>query len=52
MGQRLAGGGLAGGYGRWREASLNHAARLNPAERSAILDGIAQSFYGLRSGTT
>jgi L-fucono-1,5-lactonase len=38
---------LAGGYERWREASLNYLARLNRAERGAILGGTAQRFYGL-----
>ena len=38
---------LAGGYDRWREASLNYLSRLNAAERSAILGGTATKFYGL-----
>ncbi len=38
---------LAGGYGRWREASLEYLARLNPAEQGAILGGTAVRFYGL-----
>jgi L-fuconolactonase len=38
---------LAGGYDRWREASLKYLARLNPAERGAILGGTAERFYGL-----
>ena len=38
---------LAGGYERWREASLNYLARLNEAEHSAILGDTAERFYGL-----
>jgi L-fuconolactonase len=38
---------LAGGYERWREASLDYLARLNPAERSAILGETAARFYGV-----
>jgi len=38
---------LAGDYERWREVSLAYLARLNQAERSAILGGTAQTFYGL-----
>jgi len=38
---------LAGGYSRWREASLNYLARLNGEERSAILGKTAVKFYGL-----
>ena len=38
---------LAGGYSRWREASLNYLARLNGEERSAILGETAVKFYGL-----
>jgi L-fuconolactonase len=38
---------LAGGYDRWREASLAYLARLNQSGRTAILGGTAASFYGL-----
>jgi L-fucono-1,5-lactonase len=38
---------LAGGYERWREASLNYLARLNEAEQGAILGDTAERFYGL-----
>ena len=38
---------LAGGYERWREASLNYLARLNEAEQSAILGDTAERFYRL-----
>ena len=38
---------LAGGYERWREASLNYLVRLNQAEQSAILGDTAERFYGL-----
>ena len=38
---------LAGGYARWREASLALLDPLTPAERAAILGGNAIRFYGL-----
>ena len=38
---------LAGGYDRWREASLAYLARLNATERSAILGETAARFYGV-----
>jgi L-fuconolactonase len=38
---------LAGGYERWREASLDYFARLSEAERAAVLGGTAIAFYRL-----
>jgi L-fuconolactonase len=38
---------LAGGYDRWIEATETYLARLNEAERNAILGGTAAKFYGL-----
>jgi L-fuconolactonase len=38
---------LAGGYERWRDASLEYFARLSEPERAAILGGTAAGFYRL-----
>jgi L-fuconolactonase len=38
---------LAGGYDRWRQASMDYLARLNMREQDAILGGTAERFYGL-----
>jgi predicted TIM-barrel fold metal-dependent hydrolase len=38
---------LAGGYPRWREASMELLAGLSPDERAAILGGTAAAFYRL-----
>ncbi|MEP7209054.1 MAG: amidohydrolase family protein [Casimicrobiaceae bacterium] len=38
---------LAGGYARWRAASVALLADLAPAERAAVLGGTARRFYGL-----
>lgn len=38
---------LAGGYGAWRDATLELLAGLAPSHRSAILGGNAVRFYGL-----
>jgi L-fuconolactonase len=38
---------LAGGYRRWREASLDYLARLSQEEQAAILGGTAAAFYRL-----
>jgi L-fuconolactonase len=38
---------LAGGYDRWIETTETYLARLNEAERNAILGGTAAKFYGL-----
>ena len=40
---------LAGGYVRWREATLSLLSDLAPADRDAILGTTATSFYGLAS---
>ncbi len=38
---------LAGGFERWREASLELLEALGDAESAAILGGNAARFYGL-----
>lgn len=38
---------LAGGFDRWHAAAIGCLARLNEAERAAILGGTASDFYGL-----
>ncbi len=38
---------LAGGYARWRQATIALLARLSSADRDAILGGTALGFYGL-----
>jgi L-fuconolactonase len=38
---------LAGGYARWREATLRLLVQLSAPERDAILGGTAQQFYDL-----
>lgn len=38
---------LAGGYDRWRAATLDYLARLGEEERAAILGGTAARFYRL-----
>jgi L-fuconolactonase len=43
---------LAGGYARWRDASLQLLSALDASERSAILGTNAERFYGLASGET
>lgn len=39
---------LAGGFSRWREATLRLLSGLESDERSAILGGNAERFYGLK----
>ena len=39
--------GLAGGYDRWREATLGLIADFDPATQAGILGGAAAEFYGL-----
>jgi L-fuconolactonase len=39
--------GLAGGYDRWREATLELIADFDPATQASILGGAAAEFYGL-----
>jgi L-fuconolactonase len=38
---------LAGGYARWRAASLDLLSGLDAADRAKVLGGTAQAFYGL-----
>jgi L-fuconolactonase len=38
---------LAGGYARWRAASLELLQGLTQSERNAVLGGTAAAFYGL-----
>jgi L-fuconolactonase len=38
---------LGGGYARWRSATMDLLARLEPADRDQILGATARRFYGL-----